>query len=69
MVQAKLSHMSNLSRGYKDESGRLILTDDCQKPYVLRTARERSQGPMLRFSRRKPRYRRVRGVLVMMRRG
>ena len=66
-LYAMLKPMAHLYGGFTDSTGKLVITDDRRKPYVLRTVKGLSpaHAPLIRFSRRKPRYRRYRGVLVM----
>jgi hypothetical protein len=58
--------MSNLTRFTFDENGKTVYGDDGTKSYVLRRGRGLSTvAPVLRFSRRKPRYTRRGNLLVM----
>ena len=58
---------SSFGWGFIGSNGKLIITDDDRLPYVLRTGKGLSpaHAPLLKFSRRKPKYRRVGNLLVM----
>jgi hypothetical protein len=67
-VRAMLCPMSTITRYTIGEDGKTTFGDDGTKSYTLRRGRGLSTvAPVLRFSRRKPKYRRVGNVLVMCR--
>jgi hypothetical protein len=62
-----VSHASLVPMSAVGANGKLITTDDDRLPYVLRIGKGLSPA-LLKFSRRKPRYRRVGNLFVMGRR-
>jgi len=63
-------HQGGFSRGFIGENGKVVVSDDDRLPYVLRVGRglAPAAAKLLKFSRRKPIYRRVGNMLVMGRR-
>jgi hypothetical protein len=58
---------SSVSRTFQNGAGKWITVDDSRLPYILRTGKGLSpaHAPLLKFSRKKPRYRRSGNLLVM----